>query len=83
MPSILIQLPTEVSYFGSTATSEDVTRILDNMEAMIRSEFGDRMELEFERIQTPRGTGVHSSADDWIARDEVFQWTQDNWEAAL
>ena len=78
---VLIQLPIEVAYWGSTATSADVLRLCDNLESMIRSEFGARLDLSFERTKTPSRGGVHSEYDD--ARSEVWQWIQDNWTAAL
>ena len=78
---VLIQLPTEVSYWGSTATSADVSRICDNLERMIRSEFGARLDLSFERTQTPRGSGVHSIHED--SAQEVWNWIANNWTTAL
>jgi hypothetical protein len=71
---VLIQLPTEISYWGSTATESDVSRICDNLESMIRAEFGERLVLLFERTATPLGDGVSSEHEDWIAN---------NWTAAL
>jgi hypothetical protein len=52
---VLIQLPTETSYWGSDATKADVSRICDNLESMIRAEFEARLELTFERTQTRAG----------------------------
>jgi hypothetical protein len=78
---IFIQLPTEVSYWGSTATESDVSRICDNLESMIRVEFGARLDLTFERTQTPRGGGVHSAHED--SAQEVWNWIANNWTAAL
>lgn len=79
--AITVQLPTDPSYWGSTATTADVERILDNLESMIRSEFGDRYELEFERTQTPEGSGVHSENES--DGKEIHSWIQNNWAAAL
>lgn len=76
-----IQLPTEPSYWGSSATTADVDRILDNLESMLRSEFGDRYDLVFERTQTPQGSGIHP--DDGSDGSEIHEWIQNNWTAAL
>lgn len=78
---VLIQLPTEPSFWGSTATESDVARICDNLESLIRAEFGARLDLTFERTQTPRGGGVHSIHED--SAQEVWNWIADNWTAAL
>ena len=78
---VLIQLPTEVSYWGDTATSDDVSRMCDNLESMIRAEFESCFNLSFERTKTPSRGGVHSEDDH--SRFEVWQWIQDNWTAAL
>ena len=78
---VLIQLPTEPSYWGSTATESDVSRICDNLESMIRAEFEARLDLTFERTQTPRGGGVHSAHED--SAQEVWNWIANNWTAAL
>lgn len=79
---ITVQLPTELSYWGSTATEADVTRILDNLEAMIRSEFADApFELHFERTATPMPRGV--IGDDDEAVEAVFEFIATNWTNAL
>jgi len=78
---VTVQLPTEISYWGPTATEADVERIHDNLESMIRSEFGERIKLRFERIENPRGSGVHS--DDCALSEEVHAWIGENWTAAL
>lgn len=78
---VLIQLPTEISYWGSTATESDVSRILDNLQSMIRAEFAGYFDLTFERTATPRGSGVHS--DDSYAVELISEWISDNWTAAL
>lgn len=81
MSTVTIQLPTEISYWGSTATAADVERIHDNLEGMITLEFSDRAELVFERVENPRGSGVHS--DDNDLAEEIHKWIQDRWTAAL
>jgi hypothetical protein len=78
---VLVQLPTETSYWGSTATESDVSRICDNLESMIRAEFEARLELTFERTANPRGSGVHS--DDSDAVELISEWISENWTAAL
>lgn len=80
-PSVLIQLPTEPSYWGSSATPDDVDRILDSLESLVRSEFESRAEVEFERTSTPRSSGVHSQ--DFSLAADVHAWIQDHWTAAL
>ena len=78
---VFIQIPTEVSYWGSTATESDVSRMCDNLESMIRAEFGERLVLNFERTANPRGGGVHSAHED--SAQEVWNWIANNWTAAL
>ena len=78
---VLIQLPTEPSYWGSTATQADVSRICDNLQSMIRAQFAGYFDLTFERTATPRGSGVHS--DDSDAVELISEWISENWTAAL
>jgi hypothetical protein len=78
---VFIQLPTEPSYWGSEATATDVSRICDNLESMIRAEFGERLVLNFERTATPLGDGVSSDHED--SAQEVWNWIADYWTAAL
>ena len=78
---VFIQLPTEVSYWGSTATESDVSRICDNLESLIRAEFGERLVLNFERTATPLGDGVSSDHED--SAQEVWNWIANNWTTAL
>ena len=81
MKTVLIQFPTEPSYWGSSATARDVSRILDNLEEMIESRFGEFVELRFERVQNPRGCGVHCDCDETV--ETIHRWIEENWEAAL
>jgi hypothetical protein len=78
---VLIQLPTEISYWGSTATQADVSRICDNLQSMIRAEFAGYFDLIFERTANPRGSGVHSGDSDAV--ELISEWISDNWTAAL
>lgn len=79
---ITVQLPTETFYFGANATAADVTRILDNLEAMVRREFADApFELRFERMASPQGRGIHG--DDLDAVEAVFEFLKENWTAAF
>ena len=79
---VLIQLPTDPTYWGSTANeTNDLPNILSRMESMIRAEFGARFDLAFERTQTPLGQGVHS--DDEDSAQEIWNWISENWTAAL
>ena len=78
---VLIQLPSDPSYWGSTATQADVSRICDNLQSMIRAQFAGYFDLTFERTATPRGSGVHS--DDSDAVELISEWISDNWTAAL
>lgn len=80
-PSVLIQLPTDPSYWGSSATPDDVDRILDALESLVRTEFESRAKVEFERTPTPRSSGVHSR--DFSLAADVHAWIQDHWTAAL
>jgi hypothetical protein len=81
MKSVLIQLPTEPSYWGSSATTRDVARILDNLEEMISSRFDEFCELRFDRVQNPTGCGVHCECDETV--ETIHRWIEENWEAAL
>jgi len=78
---VFIQLPTEPSYWGGEATATDVSRICDNLESMIRAEFGERTILTFERTANPRGKGVTCAHDD--TAQAVWEWITNNWTAAL
>lgn len=80
-PSVLIQLPTEPSYWGQTVTETSVSIILDNLEHMIIEEFSHRFDLKFERTAMPRGTGVHGEDED--ACVDVFHFIELNWTMAL
>jgi len=80
MSTVTIQLPTEPSYWGSTATSSDVDRILDNLETMIRNEFS-HVQIDFQRMPEPRGRGIWGDDDSLI--DSIHQYIQDNWTAAI
>ena len=80
MSTITIQLPTEPSYWGSTATEADVYRIIGNLEMMIRNEFPD-VDIDFQHMQEPRGRGIWG--DDECLMDSIHQFIQDNWTCAL
>lgn len=80
MQIVRIQLPTEPFYWGSSA-SDYVDRILTNLEAMIRSEFGDRFDLQIERSNTPTGSGIQ--AEDQEVVEEINDWIAENWTKAL
>lgn len=80
MSNITIQLPTEPSYWGSTATEADVDRIIGNLETMIRNEFSG-VDIDFQRMSEPRGRGIWG--DDESVIDDIHQFIQDNWTAAL
>ena len=79
--TVTVQLPTETSYWPNDATESDVSRICDNLESMIRAQFGERLVLIFERTDNVRGTGIHSAHED--SAREVWNWISDNWTAAL
>lgn len=81
MKSVLIQLPTEPSYWGSSATSRDVSRICDNLEEMISSRFEEFLEIRFDRVENPTGCGVHCDCDETV--ETVHRWIEENWEVAL
>lgn len=81
MQIVLIQLPTEPSYWGSTASTRDVSRILDNLEEMISSRFEEFCEIRFDRVQNPTGCGVHCDCDETV--ETIHRWIEENWEAAL
>jgi hypothetical protein len=79
---ITVQLPTEPSYWGSTANEADVTRANDNLEAMIRSKFADApFEIRFERTATPTPRGVIGHDEEAV--EAVFEFIATNWTNAL
>lgn len=80
MNTITVQLPTEPSYWGSTATKADVDRIIGNLETMIRNKFGN-IDIDFQHMSEPRGRGIWG--DDESVIDSIYQFIQDNWTAAL
>lgn len=80
--NITVQLPTEVSYWGSTATESDVKRILSNLESMIAREFSESpYNISFERTSIPSGSGIHGDCE--AACDDVRLFIEENWTAAL
>jgi hypothetical protein len=80
--NITVQLPTEVSYWGSEATESDVERILSNLETMIAREFSSSpYNISFERTATPIGSGVDGDCE--AACDDVRLFIEENWTAAL
>jgi hypothetical protein len=80
--NITVQLPTEISYWGSEATAADVDRILSNLESMISREFSDSpYKITFERTENPTGSGIHGDCE--AACDDVCLFIQENWTAAL
>ena len=80
MSTVTIQLPTETSYWGSTATEADVYRIIGNLEMMIRNQFPN-VDIDFQHMHEPRGRGIWG--DDGSLIDSIHQYIQDNWTAAL
>lgn len=81
---ILVQIPTEISYWGSNISESDVERIADNLEHLIRSEFSDApFEIQFERTATPIRGGVHCDDGDFDAEESVRDFIQNNWDKAL
>jgi hypothetical protein len=80
--NITVQLPTEISYWGSTATEAHVDRILSNLETMIEREFSESpYRILFERTMTPIGSGIHGDCE--AACDDVRLFIEENWTAAL
>lgn len=80
--NITVQLPTEISYWGSEATDSDVERILTNIESMIAREFADSPYIiSFEHTATPSGSGIHGDCE--AACDDVRLFIEENWTAAL
>ena len=80
--NITIQIPTELSYWGSDITSEEIPMIADRMEALIQNEFGGRHDITFERTGTPSRRRVHCPDAPDIA-EEIAEWIGDNWIQAL
>jgi hypothetical protein len=80
--NITVQLPTEISYWGSDCRESDVDRILINLETMIAKEFSDSpYNISFERTATPSGSGVDGDCE--AACDDVRLFIEENWTAAL
>ncbi|NDG64427.1 MAG: hypothetical protein EBY29_13335 [Planctomycetes bacterium] len=80
--NITVQLPTEISYWGSTATEAHVDRILSNLETMIAKEFSDSpYNINFERTANPSGSGIHGDCE--AACDDVRLFIEENWMNAL
>lgn len=81
---ILVQIPTETSYWGSNISESDVERIADNLEHLIRSEFADApFGIQFERTATPIRGGVHCDDGDFYAVWSVRDFIENNWHKAL
>jgi len=81
LPQVLIQIPTEISYWGDSVTRDEVPFICDNMESILESQFGHRFHLSFHRTPTPYRECVQSDDEDAVL--EMRQWILDNWYKAL
>jgi hypothetical protein len=80
--NITVQLPTEISYWGSSTSESCVDRILSNLESMISREFSDSpYNIRFERTENPIGSGIHGDCE--AACDDVRLFIEENWTAAL
>lgn len=80
--NITVQLPTEISYWGSDCREQDIDRILSNLETMIEREFSDSpYNISFERTATPIGSGVNGDCE--AACDDVRTFIEENWTSAL
>jgi len=79
---ITVQLPTEISYWGSDCREQDVDRILSNLETMIEREFSETpYRILFERTMTPIGSGIHGDCETGMLAVRVF--IEENWMNAL
>lgn len=80
--NITVQLPTEISYWGSDCREQDIDRILDNLEAMIEREFSETPYfILFDRTTTPIGSGIHGNSETAVLAVKVF--IEENWTQAL
>ena len=80
--NITVQLPTDISYWGSDCREQDVDRILSNLETMIEREFSDSpYNINFERTANPSGSGVDGDCE--AACDDVRLFIEENWMSAL
>ena len=79
--TVSIQLPTDPQYWGTHVNATDVDQLCGRLESMIRTEFGDCVNLEFDRTPTPRGGGVHCEHE--ATAQDVWNWIANNWTAAL
>lgn len=69
-----VQVSTDPSYYGSTCTQADADRIAESLSQMIRS--------EYPGIQiTTSGRPVSGPDSDVV--EEIRQWVEANWTAAL
>jgi hypothetical protein len=80
--NITVQLPTEISYWGSDCREQDIDRILSNLETMIEREFSDSpYNINFQRTANPSGSGVDGDCE--AACDDVRLFIEENWMNAL
>ena len=80
--NITVELPTEPSYWGSTATESDVSRILCNLESMIVREFArSPYNINILLTANPIGSGIHGDCE--AACDDVRVFIEQNWTLAL
>ena len=65
--------------YGSDCTREQVVKIADSIQSMIEAEFPGINVRRTEEIGVPTPT----TGPDTAVIDEINQWVQDNWTAAL
>jgi len=67
------------SNYGSDCTREQAVKIADGIQKMIETQFPDITVRRTEEIGAPTPT----TGPDSTVIDEIDQWVQDNWTAAL
>ena len=73
-PMVTVTLPTEISCWGDRVDDDEVSDILQRMEAGIEGQFGDLAEIRFRN-----GLGPTITADDRDLQDEIREWINNNW----
>lgn len=77
-----VKISNEPSYYGTECTQQDADRIVASMSDIIRDEFpGIGVEIYSEAICSERSSSTSGGQAE--TRDEIDQWIENNWTAAL
>jgi hypothetical protein len=74
-----VRISAEPSYYGSECSKEDADRIAENLSDLIRGEFPG---IRIEPFIDGQGSSSTTGPDDVVV-EQINQWIENNWTAAL